>query len=459
MNLNKKDFSTTDFYKLFFDFENEYRTFDIRTNRELPFWDIFRHDIFLELCYDKSSTTFRKISFYDKIKNQFKIIGRLFESLFRLFFFKCDDFFLSESREINKWGFQYDSYYEQVLSLLNKSIYYELNSPVLKYSQNRRRIFDIRFLFRKLQIFKTSISEIENQKLIKIIDDIEYFFDKKIDHAKYKKLYEDFLFDYNFFRFFLRFKNVKRVFVVQRGVQKALFLAAKDLNIPTFEFQHGDIVDGTLLYNYFSVEKIDRNSISFSEYLLTFSHVWTDNKNIPSKCVEIGNEVLSKTIGRSTNSKSISIISSPLHFNDLKNVAIEIAEKYRDYDILFKLHPMEFQFYDQYKSVFQDYKSIKLISDQFSINELMKICNQFVVIYSSVIYELVQNNKNVYIYKKLDFEKLDNKPNIPTVFLFDTINDFYLKNENEAQSHSNVDVPIFFQKFKKEEFLKVINNY
>jgi hypothetical protein len=248
------------------------------------------------------------------------------------------------------------------------------------------------------------------------------------------------------------------VFVVQRGVQKALFLAAKDLNIATFEFQHGDIVKSTLLYNYFSLDNIDLNNISFSKYLLTFSKFWTDNKNIPSQCVEIGSETLSKTVEKSTFNKNIVIISSPSHFDVLKSIAIEISIKYPDYTILFKLHPIEYPLYTTYKNIFKNYSNISLIADQLDVLELMKISNNFVVVYSTVIYELIHNEKNIYIYKKVDYNKFENSANIPNVFLFENIKDFSLRNEIESEIKYNKEFDIFFKKFNKEIFLNIINN-
>ncbi|MEA9413128.1 hypothetical protein [Flavobacterium sp. PL02] len=458
MFLKEEEIPKPEFHEFFFEFENRYNVFDLKTERGFPFWDILRFDVFLELCYGNGITICEKHTLSNKFKKRLKISGRLLLSFFKLFFLQYQDFFLSESRTKDVKGFQYDSYFDQVSSLIGKNIYYELNSPTLKYSNYKRRVFDIRIIFRKLRVFKPSISEQEKINLNKIIDDIDCFFNQKMDYDKYKSLYEDFLFDYNFYHFLLKFKNIKRVFIVQRGVQKALFLAAKDLNIATFEFQHGDIVKSTLLYNYFSLENIDLNSISFSKYLLTFSQFWTDDKNIPSECIEIGSEKLSKTVEKSTFNKNIVIISSPSHFDVLKSIAIEISIKYPDYIILFKLHPIEYPLYTTYQNIFKNYTNISLIADRLDVLELMKICNDFVVVYSTVIYELIHNKKNIYIYKKVDYNKFENSFDIPNIFLFENIKDFSVRNEIESEIKYNKEFSVFFKKFNKDNFLNIINN-
>ncbi|WP_432222936.1 hypothetical protein ACRASX_07455 [Flavobacterium sp. TMP13] len=458
MFLNKEENSKLEFYENFFEFENTYKVFDLNTERGFPFWDILRYNIFLELLYGDKINVFEKRSVLSKLKGRIKISVKLLSSLCKLFVLQYQDFFLSESRIKDDKELQFDSYFDQVSSLIGKNIYYELNSPTLKYKYYERRVFDVRVIFRKLGIFTAAISDQEKKNLNTIVNDIESYFNQKIDCKKYKLLYEDFLFDYNFYHFILKFKKIKRVFIVQRGLQKALFLAAKDLNIPTFEFQHGDIVKSTLLYNYSSLQNINLNSISFSRYLLTFSKLWTDNKNIPSKCIEIGNEELSKTVKKSVCNKNIVIISSPQYSHILKTLAIDISLKYPDNRILFKLHPMEYILFDKYLNIFKNYTNINLIADQSNMLDLMRICNNFVAVYSTAVYELIQNNKNIHIYKKMDYRKFEHTTDIPNIFLFENINDFSLQKELKLETNRTHKYPVFFKKFDVESFLNVISN-
>lgn len=74
------------------------------------------------------------------------------------------------------------------------------------------------------------------------------------------------------------------------GFKKGMVSAARDLNIPTVEIQHGYVGRGHLAYWYPHLEQSLKLG-TITDYFFTFSDYWSNNISYPTrKRISIGND-------------------------------------------------------------------------------------------------------------------------------------------------------------------------
>jgi hypothetical protein len=449
-------------YELFFLMEKKHKLFDIRTIDNLPVWDIIRYMVSYYLAFKDCN-----ISVNNASRNKLALLLEksfcTLRSVFTFFLYlrkKTPNFQFGVSKIKNEVGEYYDPYFNSIKDITSGEFtLYESITNKNTYSKDIR-CFDVLPLIKKIiGLIPGFISRKNNHGFYSSISvAIDDFFEVElISEAEVNRMLNDFRIEYKFYTFLLRFKKVKRVFVTQNGVQKALFKAAQDLKIPTYEFQHGDIVSSTLLYNYGDQMNNIRADIIYPETLFTFSNVWEFNKHIPSKCVEIGVKHLKFEHSKNTNgSKTITIITSNEYNKVLQKLAIEIAETFKDVKIFYKLHPAQFDSLQDNQIFFSQHRNIEVVSLNKNISDLLSVSDEFVVIYSTVIYEVLQAGKKVYIFKSLNYKAFKDFFNLPNVYLFDSVKDLIKIKENVSLEISNDSIPIFFKPFNASVFQQEI---
>lgn len=458
--MSKTNIKDQEQYELFFLMEKKHKLFEIRTPDGLPVWDIIRYMVSYYLAYKDFNISINNPS-KSKLALLFEKFFYAIRSVFTFllcFWKKTPNFQFGVSKIKNANGQYYDPYYDSIKDITpGEFIFYESVINKNNYSKENR-CFDILPLVKKTACIIPGYFSGLNEKNAIVYDQItnalvDFFEVELIDEAEIKKMLNEFRIEYWFYKWFLKFKKVERVFVTQNGVQKALFKAAKELNIPTYEFQHGDIVSSTLLYNYGNSEFNVNDNIIYPKVLFTFSDIWELDKYIPSKCIEIGSHHLRfKSVKESTKKKGITIITSNEYNEVLQDLAIEIADAFKNTKVFYKLHPSQFDNLLEQQKFFYNHENIEVVAINMNISDLLSVSDEFVVIYSTVMYEVLQAGKKIYILKLSNYRAFKNYFDLPNVYLFDDAKDLLLLRKDVIEESNNT-IPVFFKPFNKNAFL------
>lgn len=449
----------TDLSKIFFLMEKNESLFELRTASDFPIWDIVRNQIWYKIIYNTPFIEKKK-----DIKIKVTTLLKAFLLFPKIFSRRKKIFFFGASRFLNNEKKFYDPFFEEVKAYLEdnfifyetitgKELYAEKNHiyPILPYLRK-----PIRLIFLLFNSFNKDIDSIN-----KIKNAINSTYRKEITTTKdINKIYIDFLIDYYYFKFlFYLLPSVKYAMLHQNGFQKGFILAAQRRNVKVLEFQHADIIEANIVWHYGYNNFNSKNDIIFPNYFLTLSNVWSDNYNIPCKCIEIGSNHYNIEKKWVPNSNNIGIISTKEHEDVLNLFVLEAARSNPNIDFLYKLHPGQFSRHEKFTLYFQDISNIKILPIETSIKDLMCLTNEFIVIYSSVIFELLQAGKIVYIYKKLNYWFFKKYFELPNVYLISDIKEFNIK-RNYLSVPQTFDFQLmFFKPFNEKAFKAVIENF
>jgi hypothetical protein len=201
----------------------------------------------------------------------------------------------------------------------------------------------------------------------------------------------------------LKKKKPKKIFIVVSYGSAALIEACKINNITVVEIQHGTINKFHLGYSFPN----DSNIPYFPDEIYLFGEYWADSTPLPLENKKLKNYGFPYLEGRLEEYKDYSKINNQILFisqgtigRELADVAYKFARNNKDYKIVYKLHPGE---YDRWQ---QDYKTlneaVKLdnfkVIDNNNINlyQLFAKSEYQVGVYSTAIYEgLTLNCKTV----------------------------------------------------------------
>ncbi len=264
---------------------------------------------------------------------------------------------------------------------------------------------------------------------------------------------------YDFYRSYLKivFKklNPKVIFVRTAsygGFKSTLLKTAKENGIIIGEFQHGNISENHMAYNYGdSIFESEHYKKYLPDYILTWGDYWNDKIKTPSKKITIGNPHFYESIKKYKDIKeqknSILIISQGTITDRFVKIAKYLSENLQKYRILFKLHPGEVPFERRYKEL---YKCANIeIAKSGDIYEYIALCENVIACYSTSIYESLGFNKKLFI--------LDNdlsKKNLPEGIGVRFKENYELKDLilNTKELNMNYDLEYFFNPNWKENY-------
>ena len=121
--------------------------------------------------------------------------------------------------------------------------------------------------------------------------------------------------------------------------------------------------------------------------------------------------------------------------------------------IYFKLHPNQFFEKEYYIEKLSSIKNIRIITNEQSVGELLKICNTVFAIQSTAIYEALQANRKVILLKRMSYLRHKHIFDRKNLYLVDTVEDFISAFNAEIVIDQNV---AFFTPFDKEVFLEAL---
>ena len=172
----------------------------------------------------------------------------------------------------------------------------------------------------------------------------------------------------------------------------------------------------------------------------------------------IGNDFLYNSIkinSLTKPKKSLLIISTSVFGKKLlkfiKNDAFQ--KKTQNIPIFFKLHPNQFDEKEYYIESLREFENVDVISDEFSVNDLIGKCDTIFTIISTTIYEALQSERRVILLKEFPYEDHKHIFDRKNLHLVDTVEDFISALNTEIVTDKNV---TFFAPFDKEAFLNAL---
>jgi hypothetical protein len=172
-------------------------------------------------------------------------------------------------------------------------------------------------------------------------------------------------------------------------INRAFTFVAHKRNIPVVELQHGTISPYHVQYNL-SEKKLK----TFPDFIFLWGDNWKNKIRFPldkDKLISVGypyleqNKIVKQTTKNKTN--KILFLSQWTIGEKLMNWALRLALKRPDIQILFKLHPRE---YDQAKHTYKNLgklKNVEIITDTPSLYDLFRQSSIQVGVYSTALIE------------------------------------------------------------------------
>jgi hypothetical protein len=215
-------------------------------------------------------------------------------------------------------------------------------------------------------------------------------------------------------------------------------------------------VDSTIVYNYGFNLHNNRGNIIAPDFLLTYSDIWTKDKNIPAKCIEVGFRFSPSKMIVTGSNKNIVVISSNVQEKELEEIVIVLATAYKSLTFYYKLHPAQFAYFEKHTELFKNVPNVVVVGVEKNIKDLLDISNEFLAIYSTAMYEALQAGKIIHIYKRLNYKSFKSYFDLPQVFLFDDVYEFTNNRRIAMQARNNNEPPQFYKPFNEKVFRESI---
>lgn len=456
-----------DFTKKFHDIEDENNLFEVKDSNNLFYWDIIRHDLFYLIYYQvaklnptKPVATNRNVFSFIKRNSRrlIKFVALAFKTRFCKYKYLC--FVASRNHDINNK--LVDTASNDVLNLIHgDALLIELfNSEKEEYKFEVN--FDYGVLIEKIKLkikMKTNLISLDsNYSISKLLANNfgqELDFDSEISNRilEYNAEYSHYL------------KLLKRIspsviFYVQYGIRKGMFSAAKTLNIPTVELQHGYVGYSHPAYSY--PQSISLNSnIFLTDFFFSFSKFWTAKTNYPVRnIVPIGNNYYSiKDIKKSCKKYDLTFILADVYMVELREMLDQLIKEDSEIKICLKLHPNQKHDLNSLKSTYGTLCNIDVVFTEISLEKILASSKAIFAIQSTCVYEALQyGNIKIFIFKKADYFLHEDIFDNPNVYLIDNLLDLL---DSLAKDYVFSEKNLLFEEFKIDvfsNFLKTINN-
>lgn len=445
-----------DIKEIFFDMEVSEGLFDLKLDDGAYYWDIIRREVFYEVyrAYDKSFVYRNPEKIKSKWQSGFLNIVKAIASQVNILL-------------ISLWKPEYIFITAQRLTVGSKKTDVVCDSAFNLIANKKKTLrietcnkFGIVLFGKKKCLLNIINNTLLNEDFSLISDKISSlvfdYFNIDIILTKYiEKALIDFKNQENYYEKCFSRHQPKAVIIVQNGIMKGLFSAAKKNAIPVFEFQHGSISDAQVIYSYPENIHSNNEALFLPNTFLTFSPLWNKSVHFPVQRIHsVGNEffysdpIVSKR-------KNILIISTRMHHEDLISISKELSITYPNRKIFYKLHPTDFYRKNFFERMFSECKNIKITAEETHLKSLFSKCFFVVIIQSTVVFEAIQAGKEVLIYKRSNYKQ--DSFIFKYVNLFDSIHELrkVIDSHTKKTKHYK-SPPIFFDKFDPIAFKRAI---
>ncbi|HEU4609739.1 MAG TPA: hypothetical protein VFS31_16585 [Chitinophagaceae bacterium] len=433
----------------FFLLEEENNLFAVKNKQGIYIWDIIRYEVYFSLLRDQLVTAdgLQK----KNIGKYLNVVKDLLALAGFILFGKRKYFFLSLARNKDNEGRAYDQNIDDVLSELHQDAFiletFDGDKHNCKYKH---------FVYNRIVLLKKIIMPLlkteDYTAIIKLVK--ERFGKCLLTNQDINRLIKSFRIEYAYYRFLLKTKKIKAAFITQNGIQKGLFAAAHDLQVPIVEFQHGLIEPEHIAYSYSKEINYEQGQIHLPDYFFSFAEYWGKTVYLPVKeIIPIGNTAFSRrSYTEAPAGNAIVVASANVYGEDLKKLVLDFVAFDQETLVYFKLHPNQFNEYDYYCSEFSSYKNVQVIRGERTMQQLIAATKAVLIIKSTAIYEALHAERIGIVYqkqKKLPADPILNFPNVYVVSnaveLSAALNNRFIGGKATAD--------IFFKAFDKELFL------
>ena len=254
----------------------------------------------------------------------------------------------------------------------------------------------------------------------------------------------------HYIRLFRWFKP-KAVFLVQNGVQKGLFAAARQCQITVVELQHGLVDFSHLVYSY--PKGIDTEYLSLPSYFFVYSEFWKNRIHYPVKEIVIAGNTMAARVETSPKIYDLAIIAADIYMSELFVFLDELLDGNYEGKVCLKLHPNQLDEVDFIREKYKYCPNIEIIYTEISVKKIIAQSKAVLVVQSTCVYEALDAGVKVYILKKLDYMIHQDVFDHPLICLINSADDYLLgkdgieKNGNQIkffEPFDNLKVDLFF---------------
>lgn len=470
-------FKVSEICNVFFNLEEKYNL-NFREIQGCYPWQLIRMYLYYDIS--RRTNTFgapqqQSLSIFDKIKSFSPFLKNsiLYNPLsgndkkdILIFDHPRKVIFNGEYRDIYSYflvDFLKDSYSFEIMEAPYLNKHFTNKREYVKYTDRIQLGSYIHKKFHKIEFTN------EEKELISSIEkELESAFNLKIDITQIFAMHIlNFQYDYKKYLELFKKRNVKMIFVVVAYENQAVVAAAKDLGIKVIELQHGTISDYHLGYSYPLKTRLDGEIKYFPNQILTFGDYWINEDNCPiskNDIIPIGFpyfEVQSKDyMNIQPDKHQILFISQGVIGKYLSKLAYQLADKSKDFKIIYKLHPGE---YETWKENYPDLvsanqlKNFEVIDNsKIPLYKLFAESSYQVGAFSTAIYEGLMFNCKTFILDVPGVEYLEDLIKRGYVFKIEDIDD--LINNLEEFKPADYDKNFFFKNFDKNLLKGVIDN-
>jgi hypothetical protein len=274
----------------------------------------------------------------------------------------------------------------------------EIETPFLgKHLTNKKDYkyyLDFFMISRKLFSRFITIRDKKLDKIKKIEKEIEQKIGKYDLNSLFLKTVKMYKIEYFLYSKLFSKLKPKKIYVVVSYSFGSMIKAAKDLGIETIEFQHGNFSKFHFGY-YFGEDK--KNLDYFPDKFYVWNEYWKNRINFP-----IADEnVVVKKFDYLENRKKLysnkkidnqAVVLSQGVFGDiLAKKILDNWDYFKRFDLIYKLHPGEYERYKKYKNLMRLEKefNIKIVKD-IDLYELFSTSEYQIGVFSTAIYEGVE---------------------------------------------------------------------
>jgi len=193
------------------------------------------------------------------------------------------------------------------------------------------------------------------------------------------------------------FKTIKpeKIFIVVSYSYGSLIAAAKHNSIPVIEIQHGTISPYHLGYSF---PNCDQELEYFPDYFYSFGQYWGESVKLPigqDKIIPYGfpyfKDLKKDYEGIVKNTKQLLFLSQGVIGKELSRFAYQAALELKDYKIIYKLHPGE---YDRWQEEYEELKLAERLenftivdNDKVNLYQYLAESQYQIGVFSTAVYE------------------------------------------------------------------------
>lgn len=386
----------------FFDMEEQYSLFDIRI-RGLPIWVRLRHKTYKEIFKKKGKRSKAHTTAGNDYRSHLralKLWGR--NLVYRNPFFADSTekiYYGHPRRKKLEDGLWWDIYCDPIHEHEDPEEYVHVEYPQVREHRTPAKTENLRytdFIFytggiaERIPGLSVTLSTDEHRKVERIETAVKDTFDieldlrpvveEKLTHHRYKE---------PLYRLMLKRVDPDIAVVVVNYGRMTFIRACKQLDIPVVELQHGGFGPDHMGFSYPG----DRENPLFPDYLFVFGEFWKEFVEFPipdENVFPVGYPHLERQRKRYENhdpQNSVLFISQGPFGTRLTKFAVEYAKIDNERDVVVKLHPGEYDRWEEEYPWLKDTQVTVIDSDDPPLYKLLADASIQVGVNSTVIYE------------------------------------------------------------------------